>query len=839
MTISTEVRKAQFAGNDSATNFAFTFKVFSDEDVVLTHTNAADTETLLVLDADYSVALNADQDANPGGSITYPLAGDPLATGSKITVTSDVAETQGTVLPNGGGWFPKTIERALDRLTILSQQIREVLERAVRIPVSDSISSVEVPAAASRANRLLGFDSNGDITTHSVDVTVYGVQRSDHTATAGQTLFNLSFSYVPGVNALAVYLNGSRMRLNVDYTETSSTALTFSYGLQEDDEVVAFGGQDIAPVGSTLATNVSYSPAGAGAVATNVQAKLRESVSVLDFAGVDPTGVADSTAGIQAAIDAHSSIHFPAGTYRATTLALNSNNQLFGDGWSTIIHQVSGTEARPGAYDGLFTLNYDNSATSIKNVSIRDMQLKVDSVTGTYDNDDEIMHVVLGGHIENLQLDNIYFNGWRGDAVFVGAQMDGVGVPTNYVALRTSITNCAFNGVNNKTRQAITGGSVDGLYINNNYFLNTTGDMPGAIDIEPELVGAYTRNISVTNNIFVGIGAAGARRRAFVVDTGNLNSATPERIGNITFADNYLNTTDGVRFTGTASSGVVITNVKVEGNWFYGTESTNNFLFVDTLTIRDNHFDDCKTLLIGYTNAASSNVRITGNTFNTCGIAAAAIQIDESNSVELCSNTFNDCGLTAGGPAIQLAGNATTTAVHIHDNTFTTPGTITTACVDVAGTHTQDTKSHIHDNILRNSITGPTGWTADNSQYETGTWTPTLGGTATYLAQSGVYTKIGKLVKAHGVVYVNVIGTGSQTVIAGLPYAIDSTGGGAVGEVPSFGGVATAVVSFALNVVGTNITVSGLTAAATTNQAAITTFTNSTYFEFSVTYRTA
>lgn len=47
-----------------------------------------------------------------------------------------------------------------------------------------------------------------------------------------------------------------------------------------------------APSGASL---VGYLPAGTGAVATTAQAKLRESVSVLDY-GADPTGVIDSTA---------------------------------------------------------------------------------------------------------------------------------------------------------------------------------------------------------------------------------------------------------------------------------------------------------------------------------------------------------------------------------------------------------------------------------------------------------------------------------------------------------------------------------------------------------------
>jgi hypothetical protein len=47
--------------------------------------------------------------------------------------------------------------------------------------------------------------------------------------------------------------------------------------------------------------------------------------------------------------------------------------------------------------------------------------------------------------------------------------------------------------------------------------------------------------------------------------------------------------------------------------------------------------------------------------------------------------------------------------------------------------------------------------------YEEGTWTPSLGGTATYLAQGGRYTKIGRIVNFQGVLYINLIGTGSTT----------------------------------------------------------------------------
>jgi hypothetical protein len=54
--------------------------------------------------------------------------------------------------------------------------------------------------------------------------------------------------------------------------------------------------------------------------------------------------------------------------------------------------------------------------------------------------------------------------------------------------------------------------------------------------------------------------------------------------------------------------------------------------------------------------------------------------------------------------------------------------------------------------------------------YEEGTWTPSVGGTATYTVQTGTYTKAGRLVFIQGSIQINAIGTGSTTVISGLPF---------------------------------------------------------------------
>jgi hypothetical protein len=90
-------------------------------------------------------------------------------------------------------------------------------------------------------------------------------------------------------------------------------------------------GSEIVPVvqsGATVQTSVNslgpgigYTPAGAGAVARTVQAKLRELVSVKDFGAVG-NGVADDTAAIQAAINSLTAggiVNFPLGLYRTTS----------------------------------------------------------------------------------------------------------------------------------------------------------------------------------------------------------------------------------------------------------------------------------------------------------------------------------------------------------------------------------------------------------------------------------------------------------------------------------------------------------------------------------------
>lgn len=65
-----------------------------------------------------------------------------------------------------------------------------------------------------------------------------GTTRESQTALAGQTVFSLStISYAVTSNALRVYVNGLRY-YPPDYSESSSTSVVFTLGLDVGDDVL-------------------------------------------------------------------------------------------------------------------------------------------------------------------------------------------------------------------------------------------------------------------------------------------------------------------------------------------------------------------------------------------------------------------------------------------------------------------------------------------------------------------------------------------------------------------------------------------------------------------------
>ena len=182
-------------------------------------------------------------------------------------------------------------------------------------------------------------------------------------------------------------------------------------------------------------------------------------------------------------------------------------------------------------------------------------------------------------------------------------------------------------------------------------------------------------------------------------------------------------------------------------------------------------------------------------------------------SDDLDTGMFNisnaDLGFTVGG----------TERARIHAN-----GVVSASAGVALGVGTANTASNVLDD------------------YEEGTWTPTIGGDATYTSQDGVYTKIGNMVHLQCKFQVNVIGTGSTNVLSGLPFASNNSWTSGSLSVEYYASIATSMVWVSGYVANnaSNISFSGNSASATTighNGFAI--FGNSARVDFQCSYRTA
>ena len=141
MAITSELRRSdRFIGNGSQAAFPFNFKVFSSDQVkvVIADTDGAET----VLDASaFSVSLSTDQDNTPGGTVTLK---SPLARNYILVILSNVQQLQPTVFTNRGGFFPSALNDSLDRLTILTQQLKEMADRHLTVPATSAKTPQQV-----------------------------------------------------------------------------------------------------------------------------------------------------------------------------------------------------------------------------------------------------------------------------------------------------------------------------------------------------------------------------------------------------------------------------------------------------------------------------------------------------------------------------------------------------------------------------------------------------------------------------------------------------------------------------------------------------------------------
>lgn len=127
-----EISRNDYAGNGSTTDFPYTFRILDRThiNVVLVEVKDEDIiETPQVIDVDYDVS-GVNQAG--GGTVTFLL--DPPPTGQTIILTRELPFDQGAVFNENSPFPAKTVETAYDKLTQISQELRQIQKTALKPP---------------------------------------------------------------------------------------------------------------------------------------------------------------------------------------------------------------------------------------------------------------------------------------------------------------------------------------------------------------------------------------------------------------------------------------------------------------------------------------------------------------------------------------------------------------------------------------------------------------------------------------------------------------------------------------------------------------------------------
>lgn len=115
MSVSGLTTHNDFTGNATGLvdDFDFTFKVIDAAQVTVTVDDSVQSSGI-------TITLNEDQDNSPGGTVAFDT---PPADGTAIIVFRDTDLTQATSLTPYSPFPAKTVETALDRLTMITQEL--------------------------------------------------------------------------------------------------------------------------------------------------------------------------------------------------------------------------------------------------------------------------------------------------------------------------------------------------------------------------------------------------------------------------------------------------------------------------------------------------------------------------------------------------------------------------------------------------------------------------------------------------------------------------------------------------------------------------------------------
>jgi hypothetical protein len=160
MTVSSTTVKNSYSGDGSNDTFVYGFKIFASSDLQVIIRSATGTETTKTLTTDYTVTGVG---TASGGNVVFEAAAIPTAT-ETVVLIRNVPQTQAIDYIANDPFPAETHEEGLDRATMTIQQMQEEINRSIKLSKTNTMTSTEFAvAAADRANKILAFDSTGEI----------------------------------------------------------------------------------------------------------------------------------------------------------------------------------------------------------------------------------------------------------------------------------------------------------------------------------------------------------------------------------------------------------------------------------------------------------------------------------------------------------------------------------------------------------------------------------------------------------------------------------------------------------------------------------------------------
>lgn len=262
--ISAVRRRKVFSGSAGVGPYACTFEIIAQTDIAV-YKNT----TLLTLTTDYTVSINS----NGTFSVTLVVA----ATGSDtVTVTGARAIERTTDFVTAGDLRASALNDQLDSLTISAQQLAEEGERSIRFPITDSTTlSAALPVAATRASKVLAFDSSGNVTVSTETITsiegsittsaasaAAAASSASAAATSASTATTQAAAAAASATAAAASASGMKWRPSVRVATTANITLS---GAQTIDGVSVIAGDRVLVKNQSTSANNGVYVCAAGA----------------------------------------------------------------------------------------------------------------------------------------------------------------------------------------------------------------------------------------------------------------------------------------------------------------------------------------------------------------------------------------------------------------------------------------------------------------------------------------------------------------------------------------------------------------------------------------------